>query len=450
MTQVATPKDAYLAGFEALERAGAASSPAWLRRIRREAIARFAEQGFPTVRLEDWKYTNVAPIAATVFRPADGAPNGLPAEAIEHVVAGDGARHRLVFVNGCYSAKLSSVAPLPGGARVTSLAEALITDAAVLEQHLGRYAPSEGIDYGFTALSTALAQDGALVYLPPAVRVAEPIHLLFVATAPAAPVLAQPRVLVVIERGSEATLVESYVSVGEDSYFTNAVTEIVLGEGAILEHYKIEQESELAFHVGTTQVAQGRDSSFTSGSVSLGGKLARNNLGLRFTAPGASCTLNGLYVLHGRQHVDNHTLIDHAVPRCTSRQLYKGVLDGSARAVFNGRVIVREDAQHTDAHQTNKNLLLSEGAEVDTKPQLEIFADDVKCAHGAAVGQLGEDAVFYLRSRGLGEEAARTLLTYGFMSDVISRITIEPIRARLDRLLMARLREARPAKETTR
>jgi len=448
MTPIAPPVSRYLAAFEALEGAGAAASPAWLHRIRREAITRFAEQGFPTVRLEDWKYTNVAPIAATAFQLADTVPTGLPAQAIERFVVRDPVAHRLVFVNGHYSATLSSAAPLPGGVRVANLAEALRTDAAVLDRHLGRHAASEGTGHGFTALSTAFAHDGAFVHLPAGVRVTAPIHLLFVGTAPAGPVLAQPRNLFVADRGSEATVVESYVGLADDTYLTNAVTEVVLGDGAILQHYKIEHESERAYHVGTTAVVQGRDSTFTSGSIAVGGALARNNLGVLLAAPGASCALTGLYVLHGRQHVDNHTFIDHAAPRCTSRQLYKGVLDGRARAVFNGRVTVRRDAQHTDAHQTNKNLLLSEGAEVDTKPQLEIFADDVKCTHGAAVGQLGEDAVFYLRSRGLGEEAARTLLTYGFMSEVINRITVEPIRAQLDSLLMARLREARAAKET--
>ena len=448
MPQAAPPIDRYLAAFEALEGAGRAASPAWLGRIRREAITRFAEQGFPTVRLEDWKYTNVAPIAATAFHLADAAPAGLPAHAIERFVVRDPVAHRLVFVNGRYSATLSSVAPLPGGVRVASLAEALSTDTALLDRHLGRHAASEGTGHGFTALSTAFVHDGAFVHVPAGVRVTTPIHLLFVATAPAGPVLAQPRNLLVADRGGEATVVESYVGLADDTYLTNAVTEVVLGEGAILQHYKIEDESERAFHVGTTAVVQGRDSTFTSGSIAVGGALARNNLGVLLAAPGASCALTGLYVLHGRQHVDNHTFIDHAAPRCTSRQLYKGVLDGRARAVFNGRVTVRRDAQHTDAHQTNKNLLLSEGAEVDTKPQLEILADDVKCTHGAAVGQLGEDAVFYLRSRGLGEEAARTLLTYGFMSEVINRITVEPIRAQLDSLLMARLREARVAKET--
>lgn len=445
MTRIARLEERYLADFEAFEHAGA-TGPSWLARLRRAAIGRVAEVGFPTVRLEDWKYTNVAPIAATPFRPAvEEAPDGLGSEAIEpFALRAPGTR--LVFVNGRYSAKLSSLAPLPAGARAGSLAEAIITDGAVVERHLARYADWEAS--GFTALSTAFVQDGAFVHLAPGTRVEEPIHLLFVATSPAAPALVQPRNLIVAGRASRATIVEHYVALGDDAYFTNAVTEVVAGEAAIVEHYKVQEESGRGFHVGTTEVRQERDSSFTSCSVSLGARLARNNLNVRFEAEGGSCELNGLYVVGSRQHVDTHTLIDHARPRCTSRQLYKGVLDGTARAVFNGRVIVRPDAQRTDAHQANKNLLLSEGAEVDTKPQLEIFADDVKCTHGAAVGRLGEDQVFYLRSRGLGDEAARTLLTYGFMSDVVGRIAVEPLRARLDALLMARLRDARAAKET--
>jgi Fe-S cluster assembly protein SufD len=440
MTGLAAVTDRYLADFEALDRRG--SSPAWLARLRREAMARFTDLGFPTVRLEEWKYTNVAPIAAIPFRPAlDEDGDGVPAEAIERLTA---PGPRLVFVNGRYAARLSSPGPLPRGARVSSLAEALGADAPSVERHLARHAAADAD--GFAALSTAFIQDGAVVHLGPGVRLREPVQLLFVATGSAPPVLAQPRILVVAEPGSEGTVIERWVGLGEGSSLTNAVAEIAVAEGAAVSHYKIEQESERAYHVGTTHVSQGRDSRYVSCSVAIGGALARNTLSVRFEAEGGSCSLDGLYVVHGGQHVDNHTLIDHARPGCTSRQLYKGVLDGRSRAVFNGRVLVRPDAQRTDAHQTNKNLLLSEDAEVDTKPQLEIFADDVRCTHGAAVGQLGEDAVFYLRSRGFGEAAARVLLTHGFMTDVLNRITVEPIRDQLDRLLLARLR-ARAAEE---
>jgi Fe-S cluster assembly protein SufD len=432
----------YLTAFEALEGVGDRTGPAWLHAARRTAIGRFAAMGLPTRRDEDWKYTSVAAIAETPFRIT---PNGAAERVTEALLALSGGPApswvRLVFVNGRYAAKLSAVRPLPGGVQVGRLAEALITDAALVEAHLGRYADAVGD--GFTALNTAFVEDGAFVHVPAGVAVAEPIQLVFVATSPDGPVLAQPRSLIVLGRSSEATLVERYVTVGGGMTLTNAVTEVALGEGAACDHVKIERESGRAFHVGRTQVHQARDSRFTSCSVALGAQLARSDVHVVLDGEGGSAALSGLYVVGGRRHVDTHTVVDHAKPRCTSRQLYKGVLDGSARGVFYGRIIVRPDAQKTDAHQANKNLLLGDGAEVDSKPQLEIFADDVKCSHGAADGQLADDALFYLRSRGLSDAAARALLTYGFASEVVSRIRIEPIRAQLQELLSARLRTGR-------
>jgi Fe-S cluster assembly protein SufD len=311
-----------------------------------------------------------------------------------------------------------------------------------VEPHFGRHADSE--HNGFTALNTAFARDGAFVSLPAGGRLPEPIHLVFVGVADA---LAQPRILVLAGPASEATIIEHYVGLAGQAYLTNAVTEIVAGEGAIIRHYTLLEESEPAFHVGTIQVDQDRDSTFRACSAAMGGRLVRNNLGVLLRAPGGSCALDGLYVVTGRQHVDNHVTVDHAVPRCASQQLYKGILDGRSRAVFNGRILVRRDAQKTDANQTNKSLLLAEGPEVHSKPQLEIFADDVRCTHGAAEGQLAEEAIFYLKSRGLGEATARMLLTYGFAREVIDRITLEPVRTRLDRLLLARLRHGRIPEE---
>jgi len=274
-----------------------------------------------------------------------------------------------------------------------------------------------------------------------------PIHLLFVSSAPGNATLSQPRNLIVLGAGSQATVVETYAGLSDEVYFTNVVTEIVLGDNASLDHYKLQEEGARAFHIALTQVHHGRESRFTSHSIALGAALARNDVRALFATEGSECTLNGLYMATGKQHLDNRTLIDHQSPRCTSRELYKGVLDGQSRGVFSGRVLVRHDAQKTDASQTNKNLLLSDEALVDTKPQLEIFADDVKCAHGAAVGQLDEDALFYLRSRGIGQEAAKSLLTYAFASEMVNLIPLAPLRSRVRELVTSRLPEWEKLKE---
>jgi Fe-S cluster assembly protein SufD len=444
MAAAATLPETYRAAFEALERTAAGQAPDWLRGLRREAITRFAETGFPTVRQEEWRHTSVAPLIEAAFPPATDR-NGAGAEpaTLGRFPAGMFGGIRLVFIDGRYAASLSTVPPLPGGLCIGSLAEALVTDAPGLDAHLGRHATAAGD--GFTALSTAFVRDGAFVSLPPGARVESPIHLLFVGATRA---LAQPRNLVIAGRDSAATIIEHYAGVDGQAYWTNVVTEIVVEEGATVRHVKIQEESEAAFHVSTLQVDQQRDSSFSACSAALGARLARNNLGVRLGAEGGSCQLDGLYMMAGRQQVDNHITVDHARPRCASRQLYKGILEGRSRAVFNGRVIVRRDAQKTDAGQTNKTLLLAEGPEVFSQPQLEIFADDVRCTHGAAEGQLAEEAIFYLKSRGLGDRRARTLLTHGFASEVIRRIAAEPVRAHLERLVQTRLREGRASKET--
>ncbi len=445
MDTVVTAKDRYVAEFEALERQGALESPSWLVPVRRTAISRFAERGFPTTRDEDWRYTNLAALAATPFRPAgDTVAAGLPAEALERLGLGGTDWPRLVFLDGWYSAKHSSMRPLPGGGRVGSLAEAMITDGELVERHLARHAAWDA--NVFAALNTAFVQDGAFVYLAPEARGEVPIELLFVASSPG--VLAQPRNMIVAGPHSRVTVVERYVGLTDEAYFTNVVTEIVAGPGSAIDHYALQEQGADAFHVATIHATLERDSAFSTCGASFGGRLGRTTLTLKFGGEGARGALSGLYVVGGHQHVDNHVTVDHAVPHCASQQLYKGVLDGHARAVFNGRIIVRPHAQKTDANQTNKHLLLSDGVEVDSKPQLEIFADDVKCTHGAAEGQLAPEALFYLKSRGLGEETARALLTYGFAREVVERVAVEPIQAYLDRTLMARLHRRRATEES--
>jgi Fe-S cluster assembly protein SufD len=392
-------------------------SAAWIRMLRGEGLARFAELGFPTTRLEDWKYTNVAAIAGQLFRIA-GASSNADSGQLQAQLFTDLPAHRLVFVNGRYAPALSSVGALPGGATVGSLAETIAARPAILEPHLGKIAPTG--TSGFGALNAALFADGACVHLAHGVAVELPVYVVHAATGDADSVMTTPRNLVVLEEGAQAT---------------------------VIEQYRLQQENLKSYHVGGWYVRQARDSRFVSHTVDLGGLLARNDLHSVLDAEGAECEFNGLYVVDGRSHVDNHTCVDHAKPRGTSREFYKGVLDGMARAVFNGRVVVHPDAQRTDAQQMNNNLLLSKNAEVDTKPQLEIYADDVKCSHGATVGQLDADALFYLRSRAVDEQAARDLLTYAFANDVLSRMKLAAIRLPLEQRLTTRLLHGRGIRE---
>ena len=434
-----TSKETFLAAYDERERRDAVDGPAWLREARRAAIDRFAERGLPTTRDEDWKYTSLAPLLATPLDLAV-APEMPSEEDLARFSMGPASWSRLVFVDGRYAAKLSTVRPLPAGGRLGSLAEALITDEPTVRAHLAESGDA------FGALNAAFWADGAFLHVPAGVSLDEPIQLLFVATAPGGRA-DHPRSLIVLERESRAVLVESYVALADEAYLTNVSTEIALGPRAVLDHHRVVLEGRQGFHVGRTRARQGPDSRFASCAVTLGGRLVRNDVDAKLDAEGAECALNGLFVVGGVQHVDTHTVVDHVQPRTTSRQLYKGVLDGRARGVFNGRVVVRPGANGTDAHQTNKNLILSERVEVDSKPQLEIFADDVKCSHGAADGQLAEDAIFYLESRGLDEVTARSLLTHGFANEVLGRIRVEPVRVWCEERLRGRLRGGRVPEE---
>jgi Fe-S cluster assembly protein SufD len=431
--------DHYLSEFAEIEGRLPGNSLPWLRASRASALDQFRTGGFPTPRNEDWKYTRVTPIEKRAFRPAAETCVGLLPEDLEAFFLNLDC-HRLVFINGRYAPQLSQRSRLPRGITVTSLTQALNEQPARLEPHLAHYAdPSV---QGFSALNTAFMEDGACIILDQNTDAERPIHLLFVATAQSEEWVAQPRILVVAEDNSQAGIIESYESLGQSVYFNNTLTEVVLGSNARLDHYKVQRESNTAFHVSTLEVRQARNSRFQSHSISLGGALTRNDINVALQAEGAECTLNGLYMVAGRQHVDYHTRVDHTKPHCTSRELYKGVLNGRARGVFNGRVYVHPDAQKTDAQQSNSNLLLSKDAEIDTKPQLEIYADDVKCAHGATVGQLDETMIYYLRSRGIALDAARTLLTYGFVREILDQIPLAGLRASLAGSLLDRLPNA--------
>ena len=415
----------YLDDFEQREQALAGAGLEWLSGTRREALQRFADSGFPTPRHEDWKYTRVAAIEKRAFRPLDKPCVGLDEDDLAPFLAEGLDCHRLVFVNGRYTRLLSRPGSLPEGARLMSLTAALEEHPEALRPHLARHADARA--HAFTALNTAFLSDGAVLHLTRGCRLELPVHLLFLST-PQEDMVSHPRVLLVAEDGAEATVLESHAALGDAGYLNNTLTEVVLGAAARVRHYRLQQESTKAFHIGTLQVTQARDSQFDSLAVSVGALLSRVDINIDLAAQGAGCVLDGLYIAGGRQHVDFHTRVDHSKPHGTSRERYKGVLGGRARGVFNGRVYVHPDAQKTDAKQSNANLLLSRDAEIDTKPQLEIYANDVKCAHGATVGQLDETMVFYLRSRGLDEAMARNLLTWGFVREMLDHVPDPAIR----------------------
>lgn len=420
---------AELAGLEARLK----SDPPWMRPIREAAAARFRELGFPTTREEDWKYTNVAPWLGSRPAPADSARDA--ASRAAGLLPAAELAARVVVVDGRFAPEASELGA-PSGCRVGSLADAVARGDAEVGRHLARHASFDR--NGFTALSTALFRDGAFVVVPDGARLDRPIEVVFVSTGACGDV-AYPRLLVVCGRESRATVIETHRSESASRALANAVAEIVLDDGAGLDHVRVVADAGRAAHVATTEVVQGRDSRYASSALSLRGVFVRHGLNVRLDGEGATCSLDGLYLAAGDDLVDNHTAIDHAVPHGTSRQLYKGILAGRARAVFNGKVLVRPGAQKSDAQQTNRNLLLSARAEIDTKPELQIFADDVKCAHGAAVGQLDPQALFYMKSRGIGDVAGRKLLTMGFANEMASRIAVESLRPVVGRLVAERL-----------
>ena len=432
--------DLYLAKFERFE--NEAKQPSWLFPLRKAGIARFAELGFPTTRHEDWRFTNVAPIGKLPFRPVfNTSSDGVTAEALGELTFANVVGTRLVFVNGQFASGLSTVRSLPKGVTAGSLATMLLSDSALLEKHLGHYVRME--DYAFAALNTAFFLDGAFIYVPAGIVVPEPIQLVFVSTIKEAGATTHPRNLIVAEKQSQLTVVESYVRTVDASYFTNAVTELVAEDDAVIEHVKIQDESLDAFHIATVHGQFGRRSRVNAHSFALGARLSRNNIRANLAGEGLECILNGLYLTKGDQLADHHMIVEHAQPQCASHEYFNGILKDKSKGVFHGRILVQPVAQKTDAKQTNKNILLSDEATVDTKPQLEIYADDVKCTHGATVGQLDDEAIFYLRSRGIGLETAKQMLIHAFAGEIIDRMRCEPVREELDRLVWERL-EADP------
>ncbi len=441
-SQIIKQEGTYQAAFQLLQQRTAGVIPGWVERLRESAMDRFEQLGFPSVKEEEWKYTNVAPISRMSFAPViapDEAGGRLTAREIAGLGYAESEASQLIFRNGILQNHLTSIADLHPGVVAIDLAEAIADERyqELIREHLAR-----GADYnanGFTALNTALLSSGAFVLIPRGVVLEAPLHLLFISDPAEPNAMAVARVLVLAEENSRATIIESYASLSEGAYFTNAVVEIVLKDGASLEHHKVQRESSEAFHIATTSADLGSNSSYDATTINFGGRLSRHNIEVMMAHEGAECWVDGLYLVGSEQHTDTHSVIDHQAPHCTSHQLYKGILDGKSRAVFNGKIFVRHDAQKTDAMQTNKNLLLSNEARVDTKPQLEILADDVKCAHGAAVGQIDEDELFYLETRGIHPCLAKNLLTYGFAEEVIGKIKVESIKAQLDEAVLNRI-----------
>jgi Fe-S cluster assembly protein SufD len=409
-------RDLYVGDFQR-----AAKSLPGFAGLRKKAIDRFAERGFPTGREELWRFTDVTPLAEIAFKPASGTAN--PAQ-FAGLAKGALKACQITFVDGRYSPSFSTL-ELPKGVTVASVAAILKSEPERLAKHVALP------DSAFGALNTAMFSDGVYLHLAPGAILPEPVHLLFLSSLHGEPYVTHPRIILVAEAGARASIVKSYLGPAGGPYFTNAVTTVSLGDGAAIDLTKVQRESQQAFHIESLDVRAARNASFTHHSISLGARLARNDVQVTLEGEGSECSLFGLYEVAGTQHVDHHTLIDHAKPNCTSRELYKGVLDGRSRGVFDGRIIVRPDAQKTSAFQSNKNLLLSKEALVHTKPQLEIFANDVKCKHGATIGQLDADVLFYLRSRGIGLAEARRLLIHAFASEIIDTVKADAVRSQI-------------------
>ena len=408
----------------------------WFSKQRQSAFDIFQESRFPN-RVEDWKYTDVKPIAKNTFSNITESNMASDNNEIDEILIKDLDCVNLVFINGAYSEKYSDIKNISSKIVIKSMADALINDESLLKKHLTKHINQELSS--FTALNTAFIQDGAYINISANTNIDKPINITYISRDSNHPFATHPRNLIVMGENSNATIIENYVGSGKVNYFTNSVTETVLLQGAVLKHYKIQQEGSSAFHIASLNTSQSKDSRFESHLVSIGGALVRNNINASLNEEGAEIIMNGLYMTEDVQHVDNHTRVDHLKPHTQSHQNYRGVLNGKSRGVFNGKVVVHPQAQKIEAYQNNANLLLSDDAEIDTKPELEIYADDVKCTHGATVGQLDDDMLFYLRSRAVDEKTARSLLTYAFADEVISEINIKEIQNKLERLIIGRL-----------
>jgi len=430
------PKERYLSDFSKFENNLNGKKALPFYNIRRKAISKFSELGFPSTRDEEWKYTNLTPILNEEFSPQNENID-LDERDIKQFTFDGLEENTIVFINGVFSEKLSKFKPRSDRIIVSGISAAFIEHSDLIHKYIALYA-----DYKlepFVALNTAFTQDGAFIYVPSDVDVQEPIHLLNISIGENGNFISHPRNLFFVGKNSRIKIVETFNHIFGGKYFVNQVTEVIVEENASMEHVKIQDESTKAFHIANRQVSQNKNSNYSSINIDLGSELVRNNLNLKMNKENCEGHLIGFYLGKNEQHIDNHTLVDHAMPNCYSNELYKGILDDKAKGVFSGKIFVRKDAQKTNAYQDNKSLLLSDTATVNTKPQLEIFADDVKCSHGATVGELDDEALFYLRSRGIEKEKAQSILQYAFANDVFNYIQIEPVRKKLDEIIHERL-----------
>jgi Fe-S cluster assembly protein SufD len=435
MNKVLDFKDMMVSNFETFEKSLNGEKSSDLHKVRKDAISKFGALNIPNQKDEEWKYTNISALLKHNFSPTPVKPN-VSYETISKFLFDKMEHSLIVFINGIYSPELSKLIDIPEGVEIGSISNAIKKNNPIVKKHLGNYAKNE--NYFFTTLNTAFIKDGAFIYIPDGKIVEDPIHIIFFTKSENEKIITEPRNLFVAGKNSQVTFIEHYVSDEESIYFTNSVTEIIADENAIVDHTKLQEESKKSFHISRMEVDQERSSNFSSHLISQGAEISRNDFNARFNDEDGECMLNGLFMIEDEQLFDAHTMIDHAKPHCNSYEHYKGILQDKSKGVFNGKVIVRPDAQKTNAFQENNTILLSNDAGINTKPQLEIFADDVKCSHGATIGKLNEDAKFYLNSRGIGEESATAILIHAFASDVITTIKIPALRDYLEEIISKR------------
>lgn len=431
-------KNWYIQNFKLFEQNLDGNSKTKLHLFRQDAISKFADLDFPTIKNEEWKYTSVSDVFKHQFTPSCLQRDSLTHNpAIDNLFINIQNKNVLIFINGFLSKDLSKINLANAGVIVDGIEKVNSLQNEIFEQHFGKYSAYEN---GFNALNSAFVQDGAFIFIPENQIIEEPIYLVYLNGEENANILSQPRNLFVLGKNSHVNLIEVHASNSQSPYLTNSLTEIIVGENSNIDHYKIQNESLSSFHVSKIQVEQKANSKYTSHSISLGGSLTRNDINSVLNGTGCEANYYGLYFVDGKQHVDNHTLVDHATPHCFSNELYKGILADDSKGVFNGKILVRKDAQKTNAYQSNKNLLLSGNARIDTKPQLEIFADDVRCTHGATVGQIDEEALFYLRARGIDEKNARSLLVNAFASDILEFIKIDELKLKMNEIVFQKMK----------
>ncbi|QQS35241.1 MAG: Fe-S cluster assembly protein SufD [Ignavibacteriales bacterium] len=432
MSQITEFKDWFISNFAELEKSLNGEKEHFIHQLRKEAIDNFSKLNFPNTKDEEWKYTNISPLLNHKFISAKREAAEIKIDISKFLFSKD--EHSIItFINGIYSKKNSKIKDLPCGVVVESLSSVEKSNPELVKKYFGKFATTN--DNIFTALGTAFVNDGVFIHIPDNKVIEDIIHILYITDANDDSIVVQPRNLIIAGKNSQATIIEHYLSLSDSTYFTNSITEVIVDENAFIDHIKLQEESQNAFHISRMEVDLERSSNFTSHAISFGAQLSRNDINARFNDEGGECTLNGLFLTEDKQLCDTHTLIDHAKPHCNSHEHYKGILNDKSRGVFNGKVLVRKDAQKTNAFQQNNNIILTKDALVNTKPQLEIFADDVKCSHGATVGQLDADAMFYLKSRGIGDDAGKAILIHAFASDVVQSIKIEAIRNYLEEIL---------------